>query len=76
MAGVLVQRLAGQTPVDIGGLASFRQGLKEGGYEEGRNVEILYHDRLPSLAADLGLPSRCCGVQICSIHRHTPEFYD
>ena len=40
-------------------LASFRQGLKEGGYEEGRNVEILYryaeyqHDRLPSLATDL-----------------------
>ena len=40
-------------------LAPFRQGLKEGGYEEGRNIEIQYryaeyqHDRLPSLAADL-----------------------
>jgi putative ABC transport system substrate-binding protein len=39
--------------------ASFRQGLREEGYVEGRNVEILFrwfeyqYDRLPALAADL-----------------------
>jgi putative ABC transport system substrate-binding protein len=39
--------------------AAFRQGLREEGYVEGRNVEILFrrfeyqNDRLPALAADL-----------------------
>ena len=40
-------------------LAAFRETLNQGGYVEGRNVEILFryaefqHDRLPSLVADL-----------------------
>ena len=40
-------------------LAGFKKGLKEGGFEEGRNISIQYrfakgrYDRLPTLAAEL-----------------------
>jgi putative ABC transport system substrate-binding protein len=54
--GFLTTRASGE---DAHLLAAFRQGLKEAGYVEGRNVGIEYrfaetqYDRLPALAADL-----------------------
>src|SRR6516164_299045 len=50
---------AGAAASDGRALTAFREGLDQGGYVEGRNVEILFryaefqHDRLPSLVADL-----------------------
>jgi putative ABC transport system substrate-binding protein len=52
--------LAGGSPSSAaGGVALFRQGLRETGYVEGQNMAIEYryseghYDRLPSMAADL-----------------------
>ena len=52
--------LGGQSPKTfVHAVAAFRQGLREAGYVEGRNVSIEYRwaegqrDRLPTLAADL-----------------------
>ena len=54
--GFLTSRASG---ADAHLLAAFREGLKEMGYDEGRNVTIEYrfaenqYDRLPALAAEL-----------------------
>src|SRR4029434_6483408 len=54
--GCLTSRASG---ADAHLLAAFREGLKEMGYDEGRNVTIEYrfaenqYDRLPALAAEL-----------------------
>jgi putative ABC transport system substrate-binding protein len=56
VVGFLTSRAPG---ADAHLLAAFREGLKEMGYDEGRNVAIAYrfaenqYDRLPALAADL-----------------------
>src|SRR5262245_42959486 len=58
MPGVGFLHLGSPEPV-APNVAAFRQGLKEAGFVEGRNVAIEYrwargqYDRLPSLAADL-----------------------
>jgi len=50
---------AGGAASDAPYVGALRQGLSEGGYVEGQNIEILFHfaeghfDRLPSLASDL-----------------------
>jgi putative tryptophan/tyrosine transport system substrate-binding protein len=50
---------AGAADSDAPRVTSLRRGLDEGGYTEGRNVEILFHytnerfDRLPMFASDL-----------------------
>jgi putative ABC transport system substrate-binding protein len=50
---------AGAADSDAPNASGLRRGLDEGGYIEGRNVEILFHyanerfDRLPMLASDL-----------------------
>jgi putative ABC transport system substrate-binding protein len=56
----VVGYLSASTPdIDGPNVTQLRQGLEQGGYGEGRNIEILYHyaenqfDRLPSLALDL-----------------------
>src|SRR4029453_6760728 len=54
--GFLSSRSQGESASVVGG---FRQGLKEAGYAEGRNVHIAFrwaegrYDRLPALAAEL-----------------------
>lgn len=59
VVGYLDSRSAGATTAFV---AAFRQGLREVGYFEGRNVTIEYrwaedrYDRLPALAADLVRP--------------------
>jgi putative tryptophan/tyrosine transport system substrate-binding protein len=54
--GFLSSRSPGESASVVGG---FREGLKEAGYAEGRNVHIAFrwaeggYDRLPALAAEL-----------------------
>jgi putative tryptophan/tyrosine transport system substrate-binding protein len=56
VTGFLSSRSPGESASVVGG---FRQGLKEAGYAEGRNVHIAFrwaegrYDRLPALAAEL-----------------------
>jgi putative tryptophan/tyrosine transport system substrate-binding protein len=68
LIGVL--SLSRNDPVRARNFASFRQGLKESGFVEGENVEVLFRfaenqpDRLPPLAADL--VDRKVAVIVCT----------
>jgi putative tryptophan/tyrosine transport system substrate-binding protein len=65
-----VLSLSRNDPVRARNFASFRQGLKESGFVEGENVEVLFRfadnkpDRLPPLAADL--VDRKVAVIVCT----------
>ena len=72
-------------------IGAIRQGLKEAGYIEGRNIAIKYRsadgqfDRLPALAAELVAdpvaliiavaPAGCSGRQNCN-RSHSDRFHD
>jgi hypothetical protein len=66
-AGYRIGFLGLSSPADYAAnLAAFRQGLRDLGYEEGRNISIEYrwaedrYQRLPALATELvRLPPKC-----------------
>src|SRR5437899_12000051 len=78
--GFLTTRAPGE---DAHLLAAFRQGLKEAGYVEGRNVGIEFrfaenhYDRLPALASDLVerrvavIDTMCAPAAPSSLSSHT-----
>jgi putative ABC transport system substrate-binding protein len=88
-AGMAVVGLLSSAQLDDRRIGAIRQGLKDGGYVEGRNIAIKYRsadshfDQLPAMAADLSSdpvaaivalgPPGDSGCQSCN-HNHSNRF--